>query len=445
MNKRLLAALLSLCFVNLMGCSETTRADSFYVGGIQVNEPNNQTWIQNLKAAEMNTVAVTVYAYQGDWDSDNLWFDVENTGVVEEIRAAKAGGLRVVLILRVALDHAFDRNTFLWHGLIMPRTDEQLASWFEKYTKFVTQWAKIAEAEGVDVLGIGSELNSLTSTQPIAAMPNLERYYLDNEEQQTRIQELLENQSQIPADQLWTWGDRHFDTLETFLQSELKAWQTWAKQISWQDSPDPIAKINQRRHLLEHNWRKLIRQTKRIYTGNVTYAANFDQYQQVGFWDVLDYVGVNAYFSLREDFEAELKEEDLATTLEAGWLTVLNEIEAFRQTELITDKPVIFTELGYTRWQNSTVEPWAYSGFSLVDSDTDDRVVVWQKQPLNPKERAIAIQALYNTLQANYPNLLKGILYWKLSTQPAHTAIEPFVLVLNNSDSLQEALTQFIK
>ncbi|MEM8602267.1 MAG: hypothetical protein AAGF24_00335 [Cyanobacteria bacterium P01_H01_bin.121] len=440
-------------------------ADSFYVGGIQVNEPDQQTWVRGLKQADMNTVAVTVYAMQGDWDSDNLWFDAQNEGVVAEIRAAKEAGLKVSLILRVALDHAFERNAFLWHGLIMPNTDADLESWFTKYSEFVTKWAAIAEAEGVDMLGVGSELNLLTSTQPLDALPGLERYYLDDEDQAARIQELLQNADQVPPEQLWTWGDRRFDTLDAYLQSELTAWQAWAEQVSWQATPDPVASINTRRLRLEHHWRRLIRQTRELYSGRLTYAANFDQYQQVAFWDALDYMGINAYFSLRDREPQATKAQtvaqegealapaSLSAKLEAGWRAALGDIQAFREAEVITDKPVVFTELGYTRWLNSTVEPWSYSGFSLFEADTTDdttdgttddtaEVVVWQEQPLNIQERVAAIQALNTVLQNEYPGLLQGILYWKLSTLPEHTEIEPFVLVLNQADPLQDALAE---
>lgn len=457
MKKRFLSAILSLCLIEVFGCSQPTLADSFYLGGIQVNEPDTQEWIEEMQDAEMNTVAVTVYARQAEWDSDQLSFDDDPAGLVEEIRAAKEAGLKVTLILRVSLDHAHDRNMFLWHGLIMPRTDEQLANWFQNYTAFVTQWAAIAEAEGVDVLGIGSELNSLTSTQPVDSLPDLERYYLDDTEQQARMQRLLDNREQVPSDYLWTWGDRRFDNLESYLQTELQAWQSWASQVSWQDTPDPIANINERRLRLERQWRRLIRDVRSIYSGDLTYAANFDQYHQVGFWDALDYMGINAYFSLRSGQYVPKSDESLETALEAGWFEVLSEIDALRQEEIIDDKPVIFTELGYTRWQNSTVHPWAYSGFSLVESEADeseadlndvgrdDAVLVWQEQPLNLQERVLAIEALYDTVQTHYPDLLDGILYWKFSTQPDHVDIEPFVLILNDSDPLQDALTQFVE
>ena len=134
----------------------------FYLGGIQVNEPDHKAWAKALKRNSLNTVAVTVYAKQGDWNTSNLWFNKEEKAVVSEIKAAKKEGLEVILILRVALDHKFEKNKFLWHGMIMPTSKTELEQWFIKYEKFVTKWAKLAEELNVDVFGIGSETVSYT-------------------------------------------------------------------------------------------------------------------------------------------------------------------------------------------------------------------------------------------------------------------------------------------
>ena len=181
MNMKYVRYIISVVFIALLIAQAD--ADRFYLGGIQVNEPDAEKWINELINAGMNTVEVTVYAHQGDWDSDNLWFDATSTSIIHEIRTAKKNGMYVVLILRVALDHVFVRNKFLWHGQIMPKTDEQLISWFHKYSLFTEKWAKIAQEEGVDILGISSELNRMTSTVRINNLPDLENYYLDQDKQ----------------------------------------------------------------------------------------------------------------------------------------------------------------------------------------------------------------------------------------------------------------------
>ncbi|MGB0647504.1 MAG: glycoside hydrolase family 113, partial [Bradymonadia bacterium] len=58
---------------------------------------------------------------------------------------------------------------------------------------------------------------------------------------------------------------------------------------------------------LEHQelqWRKIIRAVRRVYRGYVTYSANWDHFQQVPFWDALDFIGISAYFELTENRQA---------------------------------------------------------------------------------------------------------------------------------------------
>ena len=42
-------------------------------------------------------------------------------------------------------------------------------------------------------------------------------------------------------------------------------------------------------------WKVLIEKVRTIYSGKLTYAANWDEYDKVSFWDELDYVGIDGY------------------------------------------------------------------------------------------------------------------------------------------------------
>lgn len=418
--------------------------NDFYLGGIQVNEPTLDGWLDGLAAAGMNTVSVTHYARQGDWDSDNLFWEPDYEGVVREIRAAKVRGFRVVLILRVALDHAFPRNRFLWHGMIMPADDSLLANWFARYSAFALGWARTAEEEGVDVLMIASEMNALTSTLSLAALPALEAYYLDEEKQSERREQVLAHESTIEERDLWLRGREEYPSLEDYLEAESAAQRAWAKPAAAASPAAALAQLNARRAHLEQHWRDLIHCLRDAYHGQLGYAANFDQYQQVGFWDALDVIGINAYFSLRQRLLPEAEEEVLYAELERGWRLVFGEIDAFRSLHGLPSKPLIFTELGYLRRANATLQPWAHGDFTMVPTTEGETMLVWEDQPFRPQERALAVRALYAiTNQGPGTDRLHGLLYWKLSTQPAHQAIEPYVLILGGDDPLLAALRRF--
>ncbi|MCB1228054.1 MAG: hypothetical protein KDK99_19775, partial [Verrucomicrobiales bacterium] len=155
-----LAASLAIGCVPPTASAPPVPTSDFLLGGIQVNEADHSVWFQKLRERGFDTVSITSYAKQGDWDSSNLWWEDEEPWVVEEIRGAKAAGLRVALIPRVALDHAFPRNRFLWHGMIYPGSDADVEEWFRRYRQFVLRWAKVAAEHQVDVFGIGSEMRA---------------------------------------------------------------------------------------------------------------------------------------------------------------------------------------------------------------------------------------------------------------------------------------------
>jgi hypothetical protein len=190
-----------------------------------------------------------------------------------------------------------------------------------------------------------------------------------------------------------------------------------------------------------------------IYSGDITYAANFDQYQDVTFWDALDFIGVNAYFPLREP-DTSLEPAHLDEELTAGWKKVIDELQEFRETQHLQTTSFLFTEIGYTYRKNTTLAPWARSGFTLLESTKPHRLIVWDGEPLDFKERAAAVRALYKTnqkfartLASRDKELIAGLLYWKLSTQPAHLDIEPFVHIIGSptEDPLSQVWSQFAK
>lgn len=415
----------------------------FFLGGIQTHEKDHQRWAAALHQANMNAVQVTVYAQQGAWNTDKLWYAEDEPSVLSEIRAARQNGLQVVLILRVALNHDAPENRFLWHGLTYPETDQALDSWFRVYTDFVVKWGRIAEAEGVDVLGIASEMNALAATVPVEEIPGLPAYYLDDPSQE-RLRSLVKRSEDLFTEDLRIgMGAGDFTDLDDFLVVRNEAERTWARAYVFDGEGDPIARINQRRQRLETRWREMIAAVRKVFSGRLTMAANFDNYHEVAFWDALDIMGINAYFPLRKTLETSLDEASLVD----AWRQIFDDVAAF-QGEQQTDLDVVFTELGYTRWQGVTVAPWSSAGFIPMwdpDGDADkDRAFFWYAQPYEPDERALAVRALHTVWREN-PSRLAGVLYWKLSSRLELQRYEPFMLYLGRDavDPLYDAVTQF--
>ena len=450
----------------------------FLLGGIQTHEPDHQRWMAALHQAGMNAVQVTVYAHQGPWNTAKLWFQEEEPSVLHEIRTARQNGLQVVLILRVALDHNDPENRFLWHGLTYPKTEAAAKEWFRIYSDFVIKWARVAEEEGIEVLGIASEMNSLVATLPVDELPGLAEYYLDDASQE-RLRQLVGRSEHLFTEEArLSMGAGDFEVLDDFLVQRNQAERAWARDYIFartegslaeeqlaeeqlaeeqlaeeqlaeeqlaeeQLAKEQLAAINHRRRLLEGQWRKLIKNVRQVYSGRLTLAANFDNYHEVAFWDALDFLGINAYFPLRKTLETPVSEDGLS----AAWQEIFDKINNFQTTHELS-LPVVFTELGYTRRQGVTVAPWSSEGFiPLWDPEgetANDRAFFWSAQPFDPNERALAVRALHRIWRQGRTSLA-GILYWKLSSHIHLQRFEPFMLYLGESaeDPLFDAFTQF--
>jgi hypothetical protein len=99
------------------------------------------------------------------------------------------------------------------------------------------------------------------------------------------------------------------------------------------------------------SWLKVIGAVRSVYRGQLTYAANWDEYQAVSFWPQMDYVGIDAYFPLTK------KKNPPKEELVAAWKQHADSIEKWLQENGI-DKPVIFTEIGYDTIEGSNKQPW---------------------------------------------------------------------------------------
>jgi len=94
---------------------------------------------------------------------------------------------------------------------------------------------------------------------------------------------------------------------------------------------------------------KIINEIKNIYSGKLVYAANWDNYKNIQFWNELDYVGIDAYFPLYP------KRNPSLTQIKRGWEKWKAELRAWHKK---INKPILFTEIGYTSSEYSAYEPW---------------------------------------------------------------------------------------
>lgn len=99
-------------------------------------------------------------------------------------------------------------------------------------------------------------------------------------------------------------------------------------------------------------WREMIKKTRALYSGQLTYAANWGaEFEQIEFWDDLDFIGLNSYYPLSK------KDNPTDEELRLQFDTVKTKIKkVYNQFK----KPIVFTEIGFrsvdTPWKNPHAE-----------------------------------------------------------------------------------------
>jgi len=96
-------------------------------------------------------------------------------------------------------------------------------------------------------------------------------------------------------------------------------------------------------------WRSLIKQVRAVYSGKLTYASNWDNYENITWWDDLDYIGIDAYFPLAEGNHPSMEE------IKKAWQPIKQQLAAFSQK---WDKPVLFTEYGFQSANGAAGSHW---------------------------------------------------------------------------------------
>ncbi len=98
-------------------------------------------------------------------------------------------------------------------------------------------------------------------------------------------------------------------------------------------------------------WEDLIRKVRSRYNGILTYAAHWDRYQDIRFWDKLDMVGINAYFPLTKKLNPSY--DELVRELDK-WLQEIDDFYA------MVGKPIILPEIGCASADGAAIRPWEH-------------------------------------------------------------------------------------
>ena len=118
-------------------------------------------------------------------------------------------------------------------------------------------------------------------------------------------------------------------------------------------------------------WKKLINQIKKIYSGNITYAENWDTFDQVPFLPSLNYIGVDDYFPISSLITPNKSD------LIKNWQPIKKRLKDLSKKH---DKKIVFTEFGYQSKNYTTLKPWEHG----------------KKSDVNLEGQKLALQALFH-------------------------------------------------
>ncbi|MDB5225194.1 MAG: hypothetical protein JWL87_146 [Candidatus Adlerbacteria bacterium] len=147
-------------------------------------------------------------------------------------------------------------------------------------------------------------------------------------------------------------------------------------------------------------WRKIIADVRSVYSGTVSYAANWgpkgqwnDEKNRIAFWDAVDYIAIDAYFKLGNDYN-----DNSVATFKAAWEAVdKNDLGPLAQR---TGKRIVFSEIGYKSTGGAHLDPGDY----------------YINNGINLQEQDNAYEALFSYW--NNSPYLSGVYLWEWSARP---------------------------
>jgi hypothetical protein len=132
-------------------------------------------------------------------------------------------------------------------------------------------------------------------------------------------------------------------------------------------------------------WTGLIAQIRSFYNGKLLYSANWDHYKKIGFWDRLDYLGLNGYYEVATSDHPTLQQ------ITRKWWDIENELADWQERH---HKKIIFTEIGYPSIDGGCQKPWDYT----------------REAPVNLAEQALCYEAFF--ISWSKSQKLGGVYFW---------------------------------
>ncbi len=240
--------------------------DALIYGVSLVNPPRaiSADDMGSVKRINAEWVAVIPYGFSRkgqpnvSFDHNGQWWGERKDGSCKLIQYAKAHNLKVML-----KPHVWVMGEG-WTGDFDLSTEDEWRKWEKDFSKYIMNYAKVADSLNVELLCIGTEYRTPAKERP-------------------------------------------------------------------------------------EYWRGLIKEIREVYTGKITYASNWDNYENISWWDAVDYIGIDAYFPLVEGDHPSI------AAIEEGWEPVKEKLSSFSEQ---WSKPILFTEYGFQSANGAAGKHW---------------------------------------------------------------------------------------
>ena len=137
----------------------------------------------------------------------------------------------------------------------------------------------------------------------------------------------------------------------------------------------------------------LTQSIRKTYSGKLTYSANWDEAEDVLFWDLIDLVGVNGYYPLQPNPEQ-------------GAQRIRKRLQMLAKQ---TNREVLVAEVGYRSSPDSHLRPWEWPEQLQPAVDEQAQARAWSA-------------VLKHWLGAHS---IRGLIVWVVPTDPDDPASEP--------------------
>ncbi len=108
-------------------------------------------------------------------------------------------------------------------------------------------------------------------------------------------------------------------------------------------------------------WRQLASDIREVFSGELTYAANWDrEFEQIEWWDAVDHIGVDAFWPLTGVRDEALDGDKCLERLDR--IRNLMATVAARY-----DRPILLTEVGYKSALGAAYRPWEWHDDQVAD------------------------------------------------------------------------------